>query len=83
MQMACHCTVRACILPHTDLKQSHIPIERTSHKTGTKYLLADADKVRAWLQKLFKDHNGIVQLKNDGKLKLSEEALHSSSWPTT
>lgn len=30
----------------------------------------------AWLQKLFRDHTGIVQMKGDGRLQLSEAALH-------
>jgi hypothetical protein len=66
----------ACMLPRTNLKESYVLIERTDRNKGKKYLVADSAKVSLWLQRLFSEHEGIVQMQADGKLKLSEQALH-------
>ena len=66
----------ACVLPRTELKSSHVMIERTARDKTKKYLIANRERVALWLQKLFRDHDGIRQMKNDGKLAVSAQALN-------
>ena len=65
----------ASIIPRSDLKSSHVMIERMTRDRNREYLIANKNKVAVWLQKLFRDHDGIVNMKDDGKLSLSAEAL--------
>ena len=68
----------ACILPRTDLKSSHVMIEKTARDKTKKYLVADKEHVQLWLSKFFnKDvgHDGILQMQRDGKLTFCDQAL--------
>ena len=68
----------ACILPRTDLKSSHVMIEKTARDKTKKYLVANKEHVQLWLNKFFnKDvgHDGILQMQRDGKLTFCDQAL--------
>ena len=68
----------ACILPRTDLKSSHVMIEKTARDKTKTYLVANKEHVQLWLNKFFnKDvgHDGILQMQRDGKLTFCDQAL--------
>ena len=68
----------ACILPRTDLKSSHVMIEKTARDKTKKYLVANKEHVQLWLNKFFnKDvgHDGLLQMQRDGKLTFCDQAL--------
>jgi hypothetical protein len=63
------------LLPRTELKSRFVIIERTSRDSSKRHIVANVDTVRAWLKFLFKNHKTFIQMKEDGDLDVSEEAL--------
>ena len=65
----------ARILPRTDLRGRYMKIERTAKCGSNKYISVNPENVRQWLKRLFTTHPEFIQMKADGKLKFSEEAM--------
>ena len=59
---------QACILPRTDLKSSHVMIEKMVREKTKKHLVADKEHVQLWLSKFFNkevSHDSILQMQRD------------------
>jgi len=65
------------ILPRDSLKDRFVIIERTAKDSRKRHIIADAEKVRAWLAYLFHNHQQFIRMRADGELNISEDALRS------
>ena len=63
------------ILPRTDLHDRFVVVERTTKDHSRRHIVADKNRVRAWLQFLFKNHTEFIRMESDGDLQLSQDAL--------
>jgi hypothetical protein len=65
------------ILPRDNLKDRFVIIERTPKDGRKRHIIADPEKVRAWLAYLFQNHKEFIRMRANGELDISEEALRS------
>jgi hypothetical protein len=63
------------VLPRRDLHDRFIVVERRFKNNTKKYIYANPDNIRIWLNYLFKNHKDYVRKKKLGLLELSEAAL--------
>ena len=62
------------VLPRTSLADRYMIIERRV-QNAAKYIVANADRVRQWLQYLFRNHKEFIRLKQQNQLYVDENAI--------
>ena len=72
------------VLPRNDLQHRFMIIERRFKNSTSKYIVANAQKVKQWLHYLFKNHTEYIRMSTNNELHINNEALlaleNKASW---
>jgi len=62
-------------LPRNDLQHRFMIVERRFKDSTSKYIIANAQKVKQWLRYLFKNHTEYMRMNTNDELHINNEAL--------